>query len=75
MLTPEHKKHKYANWRSITMSDQDVDFFNDITTVSLNKNYSQRMMTGLTEVSKNDFQESFQNLHGHWQKCVTTQGN
>jgi hypothetical protein len=34
-----------------------------------------KAMSALTDVLKTGFQESFQKLCEHWQKCVTVQGN
>ena len=32
-------------------------------------------MKELKEISKDGFQECFQNFHEHWQKCVGAEGN
>jgi hypothetical protein len=39
------------------------------------KDVTTNAMRALREVSKNDFQECFQDNYKHWQNCVTTQGN
>jgi hypothetical protein len=36
---------------------------------------TSKVMRALAEISKNGFQESFQRLYEHWQKCVTGRGN
>jgi hypothetical protein len=34
-----------------------------------------KVLRALTGVSKKGFQEYFQKLYEHWQKCVTAKGN
>jgi uncharacterized protein YjdB len=59
---------------------------NNIITVSATKKGSESITvktvevniqdtTALITVLKNGFQEYFQEVYEHWQKCVTAQGN
>jgi hypothetical protein len=58
---------------SVTKTCSERTFYNSQFTSA--KNVTAKATRALTEVLKNGFQECFQELYKHWQKCVTAREN